>query len=111
MNLPVPLHPKVVLSARPVLKRAGAPVADGLPWEELRWESFGPMDEVPLPGPQSFGALEDGDECWGELEKWLLANPDEPEDLPLDGVLLPQGRMVQRSSLGTGPRLGRLGVR
>jgi hypothetical protein len=80
----MPLNPRVVLSVRPVIKRAGVRVEDCLPWEDIRLDSFSTMDDVSLPEPQSFGVLEDGDEAWPELEEWLCLNPDEPEDLPLD---------------------------
>jgi len=72
---------RIALSVRPVLKRAGLPVEDCLPWDEARLDSFGIMDDVPLPEPQSFGVLEDGDEAWPELEEWLELHPDEPEDI------------------------------
>lgn len=77
----MPLHPKTTLSMRPVLKRAGLPVEDRLPWDGIRWESFGAMDDMPLPEIQSFGVLEDGDEAWPELEEWLGLHPDEPKDI------------------------------
>ncbi len=107
----MPLHPKTTLSMRPVLKRAGLPVEDRLPWDGIRWESFGAMDDMPLPEIQSFGVLEDGDEAWPELEEWLGLHPDEPEDLPLDGPLLPHRGMVERTALGPRPHLRRLAVR
>jgi len=101
----------IALSVRPVLKRAGLPVEDCLPWDEVRFGSFGTMDDVPLPETQSFGVLEDGDEAWPELEEWLELHPDEPEDLPLDGTLLPQAGAVNRTALGPRAYLRRLPVR
>ena len=57
MSSTFPRAVRIVLSVRPVLKRAGLPVEDCLPWDEARLDSFGIMDDVPLPEPQSFGVL------------------------------------------------------
>ena len=104
----MPLNPKVTLSVRPVLKRAGVPVEDSMPWAELMAESFGPLDEWE---GFSFDALDRDSEVWGEgLQEWLDEHPDEPCDLPLDGVLLPQRGMVHRAGLRPAPQLRRLAV-
>ena len=84
---------------------------DCLPWDDIRLDSFSITDDMPLPEPQSFGVLEDGDEAWPELEEWLEFHPDEPEDLPLDGPLLPYVGAVERTALGPGTYLRRLAVR